>query len=118
MTFFIYISCSPGYMRGETKTKKTNIIYKALHRKLNIEQYEPTKTEGKHWSFGSGSSGTRRLTVVTNTVSNMSRMRKESDCDYIKRKKISRKTRLHYKRVIRTEVITIVKPANAVTSIK
>jgi hypothetical protein len=41
-------------MRGETKTKKNNIIYKALHRKLNIEQYEPTKTEGKHWSFGSG----------------------------------------------------------------
>jgi len=48
------------------REKGQTTIYKTVHRKLKNEKHEPTKTGGE--SSSCSSSGTRRVTLVTNMV--------------------------------------------------
>ena len=52
------------------------MTYKALHRKLKIEQHKPTKSRGVNSGKNNSSystSGTRRVTLVTNSVTSHER---------------------------------------------
>ena len=75
-------------MSNSKRTKGQTMIYKALHKKLVIQQHEPTKNRGWGWTqmLRKGKQFLLHIPVVLFLLQtdDKSGMKKEPDCDYDK----------------------------------